>query len=180
MRRRVPLERWGDSAVSAHPKHADLENLIEALSVGDVEFIVVGGSACVLHGAPVATQDVDIVHRIEEENVDRLMAVLDGLHARVRDLAGRHIAPSRSALLGTGQIQLTTNLGPLDILCRLHDGRDYEALLPHAVEMTDGTLRLRVLDLPTLIEVKSNTGRARDRIVVPLLLAVLRRQNDAG
>jgi hypothetical protein len=165
--------------VSAHPKQADLEHLIEALDVGGVDFIIVGGAACVLHGAPVTTQDVDIVHRTDAENVDRLMAVLVGLEARVRDLAGRDIAPSRSALLGTGQIKLATNLGPLDILCRLHDGRDYAALSPHAVEMTDGTLRLRVLDLPTLIEVKSNTGRARDRMVVPVLLALLRQQDDS-
>jgi hypothetical protein len=180
VRRRVPLGCWDDSAVSAHPEQADLENLIEALDAGGVEFIVVGGAACVLHGAPVTTQDVDIVHRIDEENVDRLMAVLGGLQARVRDPAGRDIAPSRPALLGIGQIQLTTNLGPLDILCRLHDGRDYSALSPHVVEMTDGTLRLRVLDLPTLVEVKSNTGRARDRMVVPVLLALLRREHDPG
>jgi hypothetical protein len=30
-----------------------------------------------------------------------------------------------------------------------------------------------VLDLPTLIEVKARTGRARDRAVLPVLIATL-------
>ena len=165
--------------MSRHPEQADLESLIEALDGAGVEFIVVGGAAAVLHGAPITTQDVDIVHRTDPDNVDRLMSVLSDLDARVRDLAGRRISPSRDALLGTGQIKLTTSRGPLDILCRLHDGRDFEALAPHSVEMTDGALRLRVLDLQTLIDIKAATGRARDRMVVPILLA-LQRQRDDG
>ncbi|MDI1429969.1 hypothetical protein [Polyangium sorediatum] len=39
--------------------------------------------------------------------------------------------------------------------------------------MTDGDLTLRVLDLPKLIDVKSKTGRAKDRAVLPVLLATL-------
>jgi hypothetical protein len=31
-----------------------------------------------------------------------------------------------------------------------------------------------VVDLPTLIEIKTTAGRAKDRIVVPMLLALLR------
>jgi hypothetical protein len=35
-----------------------------------------------------------------------------------------------------------------------------------------------VIDLPTLIQIKSTTGRARDRIVVPILLAMLREREQ--
>lgn len=71
-------------------------------------------------------------------------------------------------------MQLVTDLGPLDILCRLHDGRGYVELAPHSVTIEAGDLRIQVIDLPTLIQIKSTTGRARDRIVVPILLALLR------
>ena len=71
-----------------HPKQADLESLLDALVGAGVEFIVVGGAAAVLHGAPVTTQDVDIVPRTDVENADRLMGLLTKLDARVRDLAG--------------------------------------------------------------------------------------------
>ena len=38
-----------------HPKAADLEALLEALVGVEVEFVIVGGVAAVLHGAPVTT-----------------------------------------------------------------------------------------------------------------------------
>jgi hypothetical protein len=44
--------------------------------------------------------------------------------------------------------------------------------------MTDGATTLQILDLPTLIEVKTAAGRARDRIAVPLLLALLDRTDQ--
>jgi hypothetical protein len=162
----------------SHPKQADLEALLEALLSGGVEFIVVGGAACVLHGAPTATQDLDIVHRRTKENVRRLMTVLGELDARIRDPAGRILRPTESALLGDGQLNLATKLGPLDPLCQLHDGRDYEALIGHTEQMTDEELTIAVLDLPTLIEVKRRAGRARDRIMLPILLKLLQQRND--
>lgn len=161
-----------------HPEEADLESLLDALGRAGVEFIVVGGAAAVLHGAPVATQDLDIVPRTDAKNIDRLMALLTELDARVRDLAGREVRPDPAVLRGIGQIALTTRRGPLDLLCRLHDGRDYSALLPHTVEVTDGSLRLRVIDLPTLIGIKSSTGRARDRLLLPLLIALERERRQ--
>ena len=162
--------------MTGHPKQADLESLLETLQRADVEFIVVGGAAAVLHGAPITTQDIDVVHRTEATNVGKLLAVLRALDARVRDLAGRDIEPDAALLAGSGQVKLTTAQGPLDLLCRLHDGRAYDDLLAHTVEMTDGTLALRVLDLPTLIEIKSATGRTRDQLVVPILVALQREQ----
>lgn len=161
--------------MAEHPKQADLASLLDALQKADVDFIVVGGAAAVLHGAPITTQVIDVIHRTEPANIEKLLAVLRDLDARVRDLAGRDIEPDAALLEGVGQIKLTTSQGPLDLLCRLHDGRVYDDLIAHTVEMTDGTLDLRVLDLPTLIEIKSTTGRARDQLVVPILVALQRK-----
>jgi hypothetical protein len=168
------------SAASAvpHPKTADLAALLDALVAARVEFIVVGGAAAVLHGAPITTQDLDIVHRRTPENVHRLLAVLDRLDAVVRDPAGRRLRPQQEHLLGQGQLNLLTSLGPLDPLCQLHDGRGFEELLPRTTRVTDGAISIDVLDLPTLIEVKTAAGRARDRLVVPVLLALLADQDD--
>ena len=163
----------------SHPKVTDLAALIRALVAADVEFIVVGGAAAVLHGAPITTQDLDIVHRTKPENVERLARLLEDLDAFVREPSDRRIRPSRGLLAGEGQLNLSTSLGPLDPLCKLHDGRDFEALLPHTDLVTDGEIQIRVLDLPTLIEVKSSTGRARDHLAVPILLALLR-DREAG
>lgn len=46
--------------------------------------------------------------------------------------------------------------------------------------MTDGTTRISVVDLETLIEIKTEAGRAKDRLVVPILLALLSESNEAA
>ena len=160
------------------PKQADLAALIENLTSAGVEFIVVGGAAAVLHGAPTSTIDLDIVHRQTPDNVNRLLDVLTRLDTIYRDPAGRHIVPTADALMGQGQLNLITKLGPLDSLCRLHDGRGYDELAKHTVVLSDGDVAIRVLDLETLIEVKESTKRPRDKLVVPLLVALRERQAD--
>jgi hypothetical protein len=77
-------------------------------------------------------------------------------------------------LTSGGQLNLLTTLGPLDLLGRLHDGRGYFELMPHSEVLSDGDRRVRVVDLPTLIEIKTSAGRAKDRLVLPMLLALLR------
>ncbi len=46
------------------PATADLEALIRELLAAGVEFLVVGGAAAVIHGAPVTTQDLDVSWRL--------------------------------------------------------------------------------------------------------------------
>jgi predicted nucleotidyltransferase len=159
---------------------SELGELLGTLLDGGVELILVGGAAAVIHGAPITTQDVDIVHRRSDDNVDRLYTVLEALHARVADPAGRDLKPSRLALCGAGQHHLRTRLGRLDILGALHDGRGYEELIGAADTIDFDGRSLRVVDLRTLIEIKATTGRARDRLVVPILLELLRRRDDGA
>ena len=134
---------------------------------------MIGGGAAVLHGAGITTEDLDIVPRQTPENADRLMAVLDDLDAVIREPMNRGLRPRASDFLGKGQLNLWTRLGPLDPLCRLHDGRGYDDLLEHTELVRDEELTVRVLDLPTLIAVKASIGRAKDRLVLPILIALL-------
>ncbi|MEJ7598556.1 MAG: hypothetical protein WKG01_11665 [Kofleriaceae bacterium] len=155
------------------PATADLEALLRELVSAGLSFIVVGGAAAVIHGAPITTQDLDIVPDQGGDGVARLLAVLDRLDTRFRPVrSDRDIAPDETHLRGHGQLNLITRHGPLDVLLRIHDARGYLELLPHSSEIVDGDLRVRVLDLDTLIEIKRGTGRARDALVVPLLIAI--------
>ena len=148
------------------PATANLEALIRALLDAEVSFIVVGGAAAVIHGAPINTRDLDIVPRLLGDDAPRLVAALTALDARFRPiLPGRDIAPTVEHVLARGQLNLTTRLGPLDVLGRLHDGRGFDELEAH------------VIDLATLIEIKRSTGRVRDHLAVPILEA-LRKQTE--
>lgn len=151
-----------------------LVRLIAELSDAGVEFIVVGGAAAVLQNAPIVTEDVDIVHRRTEENITRLTGVLERLDAYFRgDPARRKLRPRASDFAGHGHILLQTELGKLDVLCEISGQRGYEELVDHTVQVGDGALVFRVLDLPMLIRVKAEANRPKDRLVLPILLATL-------
>ena len=47
---------------------ARFAEILRLLAAADVEFVVVGMTAGILHGAPVTTVDVDVVHRRSPEN----------------------------------------------------------------------------------------------------------------
>lgn len=78
-------------------------------------------------------------------------------------------------------LRLDTSLGPFDPMAKLHDGRGYDELLSHSDTIDAEGLVLRILDLPTLIEVKVAANRAKDRLMLPVLLALLaERQGSSG
>jgi hypothetical protein len=158
-----------------------LERLLAELAGARVEFIVVGGLAAVLQGAPIVTLDLDVVHRRAPDNVDRLLDLLARLGAYGRfDLANRRLAPTREHLMGRGHVNVQTSLGPLDLLCELGEGEGYEQLLDDTVELREGDLAIRVLGLPRLVRVKAAAARPKDRLMLPILVATLEERSKHG
>jgi hypothetical protein len=153
--------------------HARFADILGALAAGRVDFVVVGMTAGILHGAPVTTLDLDIVHARSPENVARLLRVLAALDATYRHDA-RRLRPQESQLTGPGHQLLTTALGDLDCLGTIAGDRGYEQLLPETVllEIAEGA-SVRVLTLPALIAAKEATGRPKDLAVLPVLRATL-------
>jgi hypothetical protein len=150
----------------------DFLAILQTLTKHQVDFIVVGGVGAVLQGAPISTFDLDLVHSRTEDNVDRLLAALEVLDARYRTTGARETRPARSHLSSPGHQLLMTTFGPLDLLGAIGKERGYGDLLDQTVELKIGAgLGVRVLDLATLIKVKEEAARDKDRAV----LAVLRR-----
>ncbi|MBK7583423.1 MAG: hypothetical protein IPI67_24935 [Myxococcales bacterium] len=157
----------------------DTQALLVGLASAGVEFIVVGMSAAVAQGVPAVTFDLDIVHRRSDDNVDRLLAWLLAHEAFHRfDLANRRLPPTREVLLGAGHVNLQTNHGKLDVLCELAPGEGYDELVEDTLLVETGSVVVRVLGLPRLIEVKARANRAKDRAVLPLLIATLDEQKS--
>ena len=55
----------------------DFLEIIRILSGHKVDFIIVGGVCAVLHGAPVTTFDLDLVHSRSQDNLNRLLSALE-------------------------------------------------------------------------------------------------------
>lgn len=147
---------------------------LTALQEGGVEFIVVGGVAAVLNGAPIATYDVDVVYSRKAENIDALLRVLGRIDAVFRAQPERRLRPAASHLAAGGHLNLLTLYGPLDLLGTIGRSLGHEELLSHSAEFDLGEgLRVRVLDLETLIEVKEQLGGEKDVAVLPVLRRTL-------
>ena len=67
-----------------------------------------------------------------------------------------------------------TRYGPLDLLGTIGSNLAYEDLVPRSVELdvAEG-LRIRVLDLETLIAIKEEVGGEKDLAVLPVLRRTL-------
>jgi len=160
------------------PTSANLRELLEGLLRARVDFILVGGLAAVIQGAPVTTMDVDVVHSQSPENIARLLSFLRSVDAVHRRLDDRLIEPEERDLSGKGHVLLTTRIGPLDILAVIEGGRSYEELLAHTVEIDFRGHRLRVLDLRALIELKKTSADPKDKQRLPVLKETLRQLEE--
>ena len=148
----------------------DFVAILQTLVAHRVDFLVVGGICGVLHGAPIATFDLDLVHSRHPDNIQRLMAALETLEAHYR--TRKDLKPDVSHLSSPGHQLLLTCFGPLDILGEIGKGRGYDDLLRDSVEMDVGPeTTIRLLSLEALIQTKQETARDKDNAV----LAVLRR-----
>lgn len=152
----------------------DFFHILRTLDDHQVEFILVGGVCAVLHGAPVSTFDIDLVHARTAENIPNLLLALEELEARFRDPAGRVLRVKESHLASPGHQLLITVAGPLDLLGEIGDGKGFNELLPNSsiIELSDG-LSVRLLDLKTLIETKEAVAHEKDLAVLPILRRTL-------
>jgi hypothetical protein len=148
-------------------QHAEL---LATLHRHGVEFIVVGGLAAVIHGAPVHTLDVDVVYARTPENIQRALAALTELDARFRT-DSRGLRPDASHLQSTGHKLLRTKLGVLDMLGTIEEATSYEDLLDDSEILEIAGLPIRVLTLERLIAVKEKLDRPKDRLMLVVLKA---------
>lgn len=144
-----------------------------------VDFMVIGGTAAVLWGSPLPTFDIDLCYRRSSENLRRLAQALAELHPKLRgapaDLPFR--LDAESLALGAN-FTFTTDFGPLDLLGWVEPFGTYEALLPHAEEMSVGSMKLCVIGLDDLITIKRRIGRPKDQAALVQLEAIRRLREE--
>lgn len=76
--------------------------------------------------------------------------------------------------MSTGHQNLLTKYGPLDLLGTIGADLGYEELLPRSTEILIAEdVRVRILNLEALIEVKEQLNGEKDRAMLPLLRRTL-------
>jgi len=150
--------------------------ILEILDRHGVEYVVVGGVAAVLHGAPVTTFDIDALVKVDIQNSARLVRALAELDARYREHEA--LKPSVADVQAGGHLLLLTNSGPLDVLGFIGGGRRYEDVAGSAEIVAIGGLSIRVLSLDALIQEKRALGRDKDLAALRMLESVVKRRGE--
>lgn len=154
---------------------------LRVLSAHGVEFIVVGGVAARLRGAPILTQDMDVTPAITDQNLEKLALALEELDARLRTKPEPEGVPFPfdPQLLKSSTVRtLVTRYGNLDLVISPAGTEGYPDLVRDADELliaVEPDLRVMVASLIDVIRSKQAAGREKDLATLPLLRRTLAR-----
>jgi predicted nucleotidyltransferase len=157
----------------------DSIGLLKRLGDGNVEFVLIGGSAVIAHGSDLVTRDVDICASMADDNVVRIITALQDVNPRWLtrpDLPV--IRPDSHHLRGLKNMYLRTDIGRLDVLGELPEVCSYDELARNAVMMDVFGTRCRVIDIDRLIAAKRVAGRDRDLRAINDLEAIKKERSD--
>ncbi len=145
------------------------EDALILLRDGGVRFIVVGGTAVILHGVPRTTADLDLVVDLEPANLRLLVAALTRLGYRPRapvEAAELCDPERRRAWIDDKGMRAFTfhlpghPLADIDIL--IDAPIEFAELAVHAEPVDAGGLKLRIASVDDLIRMKLAAGRDQD------------------
>lgn len=150
----------------------ELKNLLERLLKNEVEFILIGGFAAVVHGSASLTQDVDVCFPFTPQNIQRLLKALEGTNPRVR--AGKGWLPLTEVqrLSEYNNLYVVTDLGMLDLLGEVAGLGTFPGLIDQSELIDLFGKKCRILTIDALIAAKESMDRPKDRQVAFELRAI--------
>ena len=147
------------------------EKLLEGLSKGKIDYILVGGLAVDICGFSRATMDVDILVDIAEENIKKLLNCLESFGKG----SARELNPD-DFRLEEGSIRIVEEF-PLDVFTLIR-GKTYQDLLPDSdIFTTEKGIKIRYLNAEGLINLKEGSTRPKDQLDVQELREIRKKKN---
>ncbi|MEM9016030.1 MAG: nucleotidyl transferase AbiEii/AbiGii toxin family protein [Verrucomicrobiota bacterium] len=133
----------------------DIREFVELLLSENVEFLLVGGYAMAVHGAPRFTEDIDFLIHLSSENAERLLKVIQkfgfgDLEIEKKDLLKPDFV-----------IQLGMAPNRIDLLTSI-DGLEWNETWESKIEFELDGLPLFVIGRDQLIQNKLASGRSQD------------------
>ena len=149
------------------------DDVVRLLGRHGVRYVLIGGLAAVTQGASLVTQDVDVCHARDAENVTRLADALREVHAKLRGAdQGLPFRLDARTLAKGDAFTFTTDLGAIDLLATPAGTEGYEDLARTADAFDLFGQRVLVASLDDLIRMKRAAGRAKDLLAVEELGAL--------
>jgi len=154
-------------------------DILTVLDRHGVRYVLIGGLAAVLHGAPHVTTDVDVVPEEARDNLERLSVALKELRARIRVSGEPDGVPFDHWAESLARVHiwnLQTEIGDLDLTFVPNGTQGYDDLARDVVAMQVRGISVPVASLADVIRSKEAAGRPRDRAALPALRELLSRR----
>jgi len=138
--------------------HPDFQDFIRALNKFEVDYILLGGYAVILHGYNRTTGDMDIWVRKTKINYDKLVPAFEAFGMPVFDM-------TEDNFINNSDIDVFTfGISPVSIdLMTEAKGLDFEEAFQKATlhQLEEG-LTVRVIHINHLLQTKAAAGRLKD------------------
>jgi len=151
----------------------ELNRLLQTLCDSEVEFVVVGGFAAMLHGSSMLTRDLDVCAVLTDASVEQLRSAFREFHPTHRHTPQRlSFLENPRAGVPLKNIHLQTDLGPLDVLGSVSGFDDIADIRRNAVRFDLFGRGVLVMSRHDLIRSKEALGRPKDLLVAQELRAI--------
>jgi hypothetical protein len=162
---------------SGYRADRSFREILDALFEHEVECIIIGGVALILHGSTRVTLDIDVLYRRTRENVRRLVAAVApfGPKLRLANNAEPVDCPFDEHTIWNGaNFTLWTPDFDIDLLAHTEDLPGYDDVLPQTelIETNKGR-SFRVLSLDALLRIKRRLNRPKDQLALPEIEALI-------
>lgn len=152
----------------------NLNDLLKRLLDHNIDFVLIGGFAGVVHGATQVTQDLDICAVLSEAQIEKLREALKDLSPTHRMNPQAKISFLERPKKGESiqNLYLQTEAGILDVIQQVSGIGDFNILKQNADEVILFEKRCKVISLDDLIQVKKTLNRTKDKSILVELLAL--------
>jgi hypothetical protein len=152
-----------------------INEILFALTDADVNFVVGGGVAAVLHGVERVTLDIDLALDMDPANVEKFLHIMDelGLQPRVpvpaRDLMSREAVQRMIAEKGAlvfSFVDFDRPLRHVDIF--LQSNLSFEELSSGAQKIVIEDRAIKIMGIAKLLETKRSITPLRDKDLIDI------------
>ena len=151
----------------------DFTNILERLAKANIDFVLVGGFAAVVHGCNYVTQDIDICFDFSVSNLMTLQKTLSDLKPVHRMTPKRQkLKLTEKTCVDFKNLYLDTKIGQLDCLSLIEGIGNFEEVKKASRLIKLGKVKIHVLSLDALIKAKKAMNREKDKQAIVQLEAI--------